>query len=283
MGRERFVSMGCEIVVGGATPHELDLIRHLFDTRDRRFSRFQPGSELNHVNRAATDVVPLSPAFHRMLLAALRAASLTDGLVDPTLGRGIEAAGYDRDFDELVSRAAPAAEGEPGRWRELRFSGRCLRRSASIRLDLNGVVKGKTVDDALGLVSGQGFVSAGGDLATHAPLDVALPDGAGVSVTGGLASSSSRKRRWQRGGEWQHHLIDPRTGRPSKSPWTDVTVCASTCLDADIAAKAAFLLGGDGPEWLDERGLAGYFLLPTGEPVANRSWRQGVPEPAAAA
>ena len=36
---------------------------------------------------------------------------------------------------------------------------------------------------------------------------------------------------------------------------------AATCLQADIAAKAAFLLGEDGPEWLDERALPGRFLL----------------------
>jgi FAD:protein FMN transferase len=278
----QFRSMGCEVVVGGATPSELALIERLFATRDRRFSRFVRKSELNHVNELPSELVPLSPTFHRMLQTALRAAALTDGLVDPTLGDAIEAAGYDRDFDELEPSSEPAREGASGRWRELRFSGRCLRRPASLKLDLNGVVKSKTIDDAVGLVDGRGFVSAGGDLATTTPIDVGLPDGSMVQVLGGLATSSSAKRRWLRGGEWQHHLIDPRTGRPSASPWTDVTVCASTCVDADIAAKAAFLLGRDGPEWLDERGLAGYFLLPTGEPVVNRFWHTSAPEPAAA-
>ena len=285
MELERFRSMGCDVVVGGATPSELRLIRRLFETRDRRFSRFQPGSELNHVNSAPTEIVPLSPAFHRMLEVALRAAALTDGLVDPTLGEAIEAAGYDRDFLELlVPEPGPPGPGAPGRWRELRFSNSCLRRPSSVKLDLNGVVKGKTVDEAVGLIGGPGFVCAGGDLAATTPIAVGLPDGSTVEVTGGLATSSSAKRRWLRGGDWQHHLIDPRTGRPSTSPWTDVTVCASTCVDADIAAKAAFLLGRDGPEWLEGRGLAGSFLLPTGEPVANRFWREGVgaPEPAAA-
>ena len=46
-----------------------------------------------------------------------------------------------------------------------------------VQLDLNGVVKAAAVDDALRLLSGPGFVSAGGDLATTRPLDVALPGG----------------------------------------------------------------------------------------------------------
>ena len=79
------------------------------------------------------------------------------------------------------------------------------------------------------------------------------------------------KRRWLRGGEEQHHLIDPATGRPSQSPWDEVTVCGSSCLAADVAAKAAFLHGDDGPDWLDERGLPGRFLA-GGRAHENDSW-----------
>jgi thiamine biosynthesis lipoprotein len=272
-----FRAMGCGVVVGGASPKERARIERLFAARDRRFSRFLPGSELNRVNAAAGDVVVLTPGFERMLLLALQAATATDGLVDPTLGDSVEAAGYDRDFDELDPDPRPAVAGAPGRWRELRLSGSCLGRPAGLRLDLNGVVKGRTVDDALALIDGAGFVSAGGDLATRMPLDVALPDGEAIRVLGGLATSSRTKRRWLRGGQWQHHLVDPATGRPSTSPWTDVTVCASTCVAADVAAKAAFLLGRDGPDWLDQHGLAGRCLLASGEAVCSAAWRAGVP------
>ena len=78
-----------------------------------------------------------------------------------------------------------------------------------------------------------------------------------------------------RAGAEQHHLIDPRTGRPSSSPWEEVTVCGATCLAADVAAKAAFLLGVEGPDWLDERGLPGRFLA-HGRAYENASWRAGV-------
>ena len=46
----------------------------------------------------------------------------------------------------------------------------------------------------------------------------------------------------------QHHLIDPATGAPADVRWECVTVCAATCLAADVAAKTAFLLGDDGPD-----------------------------------
>jgi thiamine biosynthesis lipoprotein len=209
-----------------------------------------------------------------MVEAALRAREQTGGLVDPTLGAALEAAGYDRDFAALEPSAAQL--GTAMRAGTIELYGRVLVLQRGARLDLNGVVKASAVDDALGLLHGKGFVSAGGDLATRGEVDVALPGGGAVRlVAGGLATSGRTKRRWLRAGDEQHHLIDPRTGRPASSPWEEVTVCGATCLAADVAAKAAFLLGDEGPDWLDERGLPGRFLA-HGRAHENASWRAGV-------
>jgi FAD:protein FMN transferase len=269
----RFSSMGCEVAVEGASVAELERVQALFAKREAVFSRFRPDSELNAVNagRGARFVTPL---FARMVEAALRAREQTGGLVDPTLGAALEAAGYVDDFDRLEPSAEPLAPAaRPGR---AELYGRVLVLPTGVKLDLNGVVKAAAVDDALRLLSGPGFVSAGGDLATHGAVDVALPGGGAVRlVSGGLATSGRTKRRWSRGGAEQHHLIDPATGRPARTPWEEVTVCGATCLAADIAAKAAFLLGSAGPDWLDERGLPGRFLA-SGRVHENASWRASV-------
>jgi FAD:protein FMN transferase len=143
------------------------------------------------------------------------------------------------------------------------------------------VVKSLAVDSALELISGDGFVSAGGDVAVRGGTVVELPAGGDLRLlSGGIATSGTTKRRWQRGGALQHHLIDPRTGRPAASRWDDVTVAAGSCLGADVAAKAAFLLADDGPAWLDERGLAGRFQ--EGEVfIENRSWNESLVRAAA--
>ena len=269
----RFSSMGCEVVVDGATPDELARVQALFEERDAVFSRFRPDSELNAVNAGRGGRL-VSPLFARMVEAALQAREQTDGLVDPTLGAALEAAGYDRDFAVLAPDASAGGPASPAGTVEL--YGRVLLLGGGVRLDLNGVVKAAAVDDALGLLAGPGFVSAGGDLATRGEVDVALPGGGAVRlVSGGLATSGRTKRRWLRGGVEQHHLIDPRTGRPATSRWDEVTVCGATCLAADVAAKAAFLLGDDGPGWLDERGLPGRFVA-AGHAHENASWRTGV-------
>jgi thiamine biosynthesis lipoprotein len=273
----RFRSMGCDVVVGGARASELVAIERLFGERDRIFSRFDPDSELNRVNAATGKPVRVSRAFARMLELALEAARETDGLVDPTLGAELEAAGYDSDFSSLQDDPRPPDELPPRPPVAVRLAGMSVVVPEGVRLDLNGVVKGRTVDDALALFDGNGFVSAGGDLAVRGTFVAALPSGGTVSlVRGALATSGTDRRRWMRGGRMQHHLIDPSTGTPASSPWEQVTVCGLSCVGADIAAKAAFLLRSAGPAWLDVRGLPGRFVTATGDLVVNRAWQRSM-------
>jgi thiamine biosynthesis lipoprotein len=271
-----FRSMGCEVLVAGASPPELRQIETLFHHYDQVFSRFIAGSELNRVNAAAGRMVPVSPLFGSVLETALAMAEHTDGLVDPTVGAALVAAGYDRDFSLIGDDPRPPAVPPPAGWRQVKSGGGLVQTGARIQLDLNGVVKALAVDAALALISAGGWVSAGGDLAASAPVEVALPEGGAVRLErGGLATSGSVRRRWLRGGHRQHHLIDPATGMPSTSPWRQVTVCGASCLEADVAAKACFLLGAAGLSWLAGRSLAGRLLSEHGETVTP-AWRNAV-------
>jgi len=269
--------MGVDVVVAGADAESLAAIERHFRHVDSLFSRFRSGSELNAVNAAQSWIVPVSPRFAEAVEIAIAAAAATDGLVDPTLGTAIEAAGYDRDFGILQADDRPPGAAAPGSWRNVRIASRLLVRPPGTRLDLNGIVKSLAVDEALALLPGEGFIAAGGDIATRGPVAVALPDGDGLQLlAGGLATSGRKNRRWSRGGRPQHHLIDPRSGRPSTSRWLEVTVAAESCLAADVAAKAAFLLSADGIAWLDARGLPGRFV-DEHRTVANETWRRMLP------
>jgi thiamine biosynthesis lipoprotein len=261
--------MGCEIVLSGE-PN--DAVERLFEEREARFSRFRVGSELNLVNARPAGVAFLTEEFAAMLELALGAARATDGVVTPLVGEALVAAGYDRDFDALVDNREPGVTPDVPSLDALALRGRLLTRAVPMQLDLNGVVKGKTVDDALALL-GDGWLSAGGDLATTVPVTVGLPGGDAVTLrNGGLATSSIARRSWLRGGELQHHLIDPATGRPAKSRWQDVTAVAGSCAAADVAAKAALLMDARGPSWLEQRGLPGRFVDHDGGVHVNASW-----------
>jgi thiamine biosynthesis lipoprotein len=228
--------MGCEVAVAGGDPV---MVAAIFERWEDAFSLFRPTSELSRVNASSAHVLTVSDLFARTLETSLAVAAETDGLVDPTLGRGMD---------------------------DVKLSGTMLARPSGLALDLNGVVKALAVDDAAARLAGDGFVSAGGDLAVRGAVDVGLPGGGAVRVlAGGLATSGTATRG--------SHLVDPATARPSRSPWEQVTVSGSTCLTADVAAKAAFLLGEDGPRWLDDRGLPGRFVSADRRVVCNAHWQ----------
>jgi thiamine biosynthesis lipoprotein len=282
VSERRFHAMGTEVVVGARDSIAFGFVERLFRDREATFSRFIPDSELNRVNASAGRVVRASRVFVDALSLALRLADETDGWVDPTVGAALEAAGYSGDFSTLRPDPSPPAPSPPGTWRSVRILGRCIAVPAGVRLDLNGVVKALAVDEALALLPGDAFVSAGGDLAVRGELNVSLPNGDTVLLRrGALATSGTVKRRWLRAGAVQHHLIDPRTGRPSDSRWQQVTVCGATCVAADAAAKAAFLLDERGPAWLDSIGMPGVFYGANGSATSNEGWSRSTTEPVA--
>ena len=106
--------------------------------------------------------------------------------------------------------------------------------------------------------------------AQHAQTELA----AGPTVAlagGGLATSSTTVRRWRSGAVELHHLVDPRTGRPAESPWRTVSVAAKTCVDANVASTASFLLE-DAPRWLEDHRLPARLVSIGGESTVVAGW-----------
>jgi thiamine biosynthesis lipoprotein len=292
----RWQALGSTAVVRVAAPWQLEpaiaTVRATLERFDRACSRFRADSELTRVNARAGHPVAVSPLLQDAVQIALRGAELTDGTLDPCLGRSLEQAGYDRDW-ELVR------EGDGGRsdaghddgeaasaprivarrraaWREVdvdRARG-TVRIPAGTKLDLGATAKALAADRACGAVHarfGHGvLVALGGDLAAagHPPsggwrVHVTDDHRAGTQAPGqrvaiehgGLATSSTAARRWRRGGESMHHIIDPVTGRPAVTRWRTVSVAAADCTDANIASTTALLRDGEAIGWLERRGL----------------------------
>ncbi len=89
---------------------------------------------------------------------------------------------------------------------------------------------------------------------------------------GGVATSGRDHRRWLHGGQWNHHLIEPRTGQPARTDVLAATVIAGSASQAEIAAKVALLRGSrEGLAWLESRpGLAGLLVLDDGTVLRSR-------------
>lgn len=236
----------------------------IFEREEQRFSRFRPDSELCQVNAAAAVGADstVSEPFAAVTAMALLGAAETQGLFDPTMLHGLEAAGYDRDFPLVQARDSQRRRSSSMRlhpstfrpqWTEVHLHGNHLSMPPTVALDLGGIAKGWTADrvaEAAIEILDWVLIDAGGDIRIegNAPvLPIAIEDpfdgSEGLRINlqrGAIATSSTMRRRWANG---QHHLIDPRTGEPSRTGIVQATVWAATCADAEIRAKRAMLAG----------------------------------------
>ena len=259
---ERFRAMGTDISVIGPRDEDLEVaagkVRAIFASQEQRFSRFRSDSELTRVNERAGEVTEISLVFEKVLRAALDAAATTEGSFDPTVLPELIAAGYDRDFP-LVRQMSGATKPTPsrvaGRWHEVRLAHRSMWMPRGTALDFGGIAKGWTADLAAEATDlSWVLVDAGGDMRLCGRPDVPLPIAIRDPLEGGttiayldltegaLATSTVTKRSW---GPGLHHLIDPRSGLPSRSPIVQATTWAGTCAAAEVSAKSVVIGGVD--------------------------------------
>ncbi|HEV2973874.1 MAG TPA: FAD:protein FMN transferase [Solirubrobacteraceae bacterium] len=280
-------ALGTSVVLRSVEPDALAPARGAVERElaavDRACSRFRSDSELVRLNERAGRRVETSAVLFEALELALDAARLTDGDVDPTVGRALELAGYDRDWSLLAPAREEPTPNAPvltlrahAGWRtvELEATTRTVRVPAGIRLDLGATAKAWAADRAAAAAhaaSGSGvLISLGGDIATAgaAPREgwrVRVTDdhrsdpsapGQTISIAaGGLATSSTAVRRWSYGGHTMHHIIDPATGAPARSCWRTVSVAAADCAQANIATTAALIRARSAVAWLEQLGL----------------------------
>lgn len=309
--RDRWEALGtsAELVLSHSVPRlgsSLCTARAIVERRleeiDRACSRFREDSELTRVNLRAGRATRVGPLLIEAIEVALRAAELTGGDVDPTIGAALVLAGYDRDWRLLASTPAGACDPRPrlrasmrAGWEavELDTERAMLRIPAGMQLDLGASAKAWAADLAAKAVfetTGHGvLLSLGGDISTAGPAPAGgwrihvtddhrgTPDAPGQTISiagGGLATSSTTVRRWRHDGREMHHIIDPASGAPAREVWRTVSVAAIDCADANIAATAAIVRGERAPRWLAALGLPARLVRHDGHISLVGSWPQ---------
>ncbi len=291
-----FRAIGCDHAVLVTDPAALApaarLAEDLVAELDRAASRFRPDSEVSRIAelRGADDeseendvMVVVSALLGGCIEAALHAADITDGLVDPTVGRAVAASGYDADLDAVRRRAGDAPDRSavptqptepapvPG-WRRVAYDPRTrlLTVPRGTRLDLGATAKAYAADlvaERLAARLPGGFlVNLGGDIAVSGTIpadgwEIGVEDHRGVvsqvvvSTGQAIATSSTQVRTWTQAGEHRHHVVDPRTGHTAASVWALVSCAGVNAVEANAASTAAIVLGTEAPAWLEGHGI----------------------------
>ena len=106
--------MGVDVVVQGASDEEHAAVKNLFARWDETFSRFRPDERAQPGQRQSVRHGARIRALRPRSARRSRCGCATSGLVDPTVGVAVEAAGYDRDFALLVPDTRPTTSTMPG-------------------------------------------------------------------------------------------------------------------------------------------------------------------------
>jgi thiamine biosynthesis lipoprotein len=295
---KRFRALGTEVLVYSPAAGLLEgEVERLVEHYEARFSRFRVDSELSQLSALAGRDVTVSAELFEVLSMALTYWRETAGVFDPLILTELETAGYDRTF----SAVPRSREDMPCLGRSFRpvfgsvaldEADRRVRLPAGARLDLGGIAKGWIVDQLSSVLSPHGsyLIDVGGDMAARgAGTDggpgwlIAIADPLRLEqdvcwlrlLDEAIATSTTMRRRWNRGGRWLHHIIDPRTGAPAASDLVQATVLAPTAAAADVFAKTALILGSEaGLHWLTEHALPALLVTDRGEVVRSPGWER---------
>jgi thiamine biosynthesis lipoprotein len=254
------------VVIGGRRSLVDDAVARVHEL-ECRWSRFRPDSEVSILNRGRGGVAfAVTADTFGLVDRAVTAWYRTAGRYDPTVLASLRANGYDRTFSAVgADDPTPAGPCRPAPG----CSAIALdERASTVALptgttfDPGGIGKGLAADLVAAQVMAGGadgvLVDLGGDVrvAGAGPesgrwvieiehpirpqetlLRLALTDA-------GIATSSRSRRRWRRQGTDRHHLIDPATGEPTRTPPVAATVIGRATWWAEVLTKVIFVDGG---------------------------------------
>lgn len=263
----RAMSTDVNITIVGGTDALARWAQRRVDQLEQLWSRFRVDSEISRLNHADGQPVSVSTETVAAVRAACAAWAFTGGCFDPTVHDSLLRLGYDDTIDVVRRRTGAAADHTPTP--APGCAGIVFDESTSIvqlpegvRLDLGGIGKGLAADDvATGLLARGAtgaMVNIGGDvrvIGTPSASDswrVELEDprtehvvAAVELMDGGVATSTTLRRRWRLGSSTVHHLIDPVSGTNASgaaaAAVVGVSVVAGTAAWADALSKVPFV------------------------------------------
>jgi len=232
---------------------------------EQRYSRFRSDSLVSQINGAAgRSWVEIDAEMEQMLELSGSLHFMTQGILDITALPLLRLWNFKVPDPRLPTDAEVVAARALVGWQKVqRAPGKVFLPQAGMAIDFGGWGKEFAVDAVAQIGRDHGITSLlvdfGHDLraiglppgrpAWHVGLENPAVPGAcwgSIAVSDkGVASSGDYLRGTTIGGRRYGHIVDPRTGWPVANGCTQVTVVASSCLQAGLLSTAAFVLGAE--------------------------------------
>ncbi len=258
---------------------------------DRCLSTYRPDSEIMQFNRSGQHTF-VSPHFPAVLTQARAIYQLTAGAFDPTIMPLVDAYGFSARPQPTAGPVNVDSLLQYIGFDKLSFDATTLRRqSAGVRLDLNAIAQGYSVDVVARFLEQQGIrhylVEIGGEIRAKGEkgphqlwtIGIEHPFQRGLIYTTlrmrdrSMATSGNYRNRREVNGLVMGHIINPKTGfsqpglsQQEQNELVSATVFAGDAATADALATAFIVMGLEATQqFLNQRADLDAYLLYTDE------------------
>ena len=244
--------------------HQID---SLFTVINKSMSTYIPSSDISKLNR--NEVSTVDAHFTSVFKASKEIYRQTEGAFDPTIGAVVNAwsFGPEGTIENLDSLKVKSLMASVGLNKVGLRNNTLIKQNLETRLDFNAVAKGYAVDVIGEFLETQNvenyLVEIGGEIrarglnvekeaAWTVGLDEPRFDGnqsvlKAISIQDAAMATSGTYRKFKvdQNGNRYAHIIDTKTGYPSKTNILSVSVIAKDCMTADAYATAFQAMGID--------------------------------------
>lgn len=255
----------------------------VFQSWDKRGSRFRDDSELMRIVSGAGEWIKISPELFYILEKSIELSKKTNGLFDVSVGAYLAAASYGLPENYVLPKKVPHYESI-----ELDRKNFSIKIAPGQVIEPAALVKATAIDEA-GQVLKKSvkhwMINAGGDVLAHGLfhgkkwrvgiqdprdqqkiLDVVEITDAAIATSGTyIVNKEINGKKW-------HHEINPKTGQPTQYILS-LSVIASSAYRADIISTIAFLHDTQVEEYLRKRTEPFFLVTRDLQTLSGNGWQ----------
>jgi thiamine biosynthesis lipoprotein len=244
-----------------------EAIQRLVDIDDK-MSAFKNSSEISKINKNAgfPPQVVSNDTFY-VIDKAITYSELSDGTFDPTIRPLVSLWGIGTNSERIPEKNEIEEKLKLVNYRDIllnktdNYIGLKYQHQS---IDVGGIAKGYAADEVINIfikhdiksaiVDLGGNIFVLGDKNNGSPWNVGIqnpfePRGNHVGILSlknkSIVTSGNYERFFMKNGESFHHIIDPKTGYPSKSKVISATIISDKSIDGDGLSTGVYIMGID--------------------------------------
>ncbi|MBK7631706.1 MAG: FAD:protein FMN transferase [Ignavibacteriales bacterium] len=223
---------------------------------DDLFTTYNEESPVWKINYSTDSIISVDPEIFSLIVLCDSITKISDGCFDVSLDDLTKTWGFDSDNPHLPSQSEIDSALIKSGWQKIKAVGNNqVIKTGIVGLNFGAIAKGYAVDKAMNVLRKSGLkealVNAGGEisaLGNNWVVGIQHPRETNSIIKKlklnnyTVATSGDYEQYFEKDGIRYHHILDPKTGYPSKG-LQSVTIISKSNAFADALATAVFVMG----------------------------------------